>query len=177
MLKVAVVPEKEEVAIGVPLADRVTLVIFAGFPVPFTINVRLVMLTVEPLGLDKTACWTVTPEAPESWLELGGGLVPWVADTVTWVGVEEGVEVGEAVFTRVLVGVAVAVNVGVRVTVEVAVLVAVWVAVFTRVLVGVEVVVAVGVLVGVRVVVLVAVAVTVLVGVAVAVLAKVLVGV
>ena len=76
-------PVKEDVAIGDPLADRVTLVMSAGLPVPVTVKVKPVMLIVEPLGLDKTACWTETLLAPESWLELPGGLDPCEADTVT----------------------------------------------------------------------------------------------
>jgi hypothetical protein len=94
MLKVAVVPEKETVPMGVPLADKVTLVMLAGFPVPFTVKVRDVVVTAALLGLLKTACWTATPVAPESWLEFPGGLEPWEAATVTTVGVEVGVEVG-----------------------------------------------------------------------------------
>src|SRR5690242_13253149 len=98
---------------AVPFSHRVTPVMFAGFPVPETDKVRPVKVRPERLGFVRTICWTVTPEAPGSWLELGGGLVPWVADTVTWVGVEEGVRVAVAVLARVFVGVAVAVKVGV----------------------------------------------------------------
>lgn len=49
-------PLKETVAMGEPLAERVTLVIWAGFPVPDTARTNWVTLTVEPLGLDKTTC-------------------------------------------------------------------------------------------------------------------------
>ena len=80
---------------------------------------------VELLGLVRTTCWTRTLEAPESWLELPGGLGPWLAETVTGVGVEEGVKLGVAVNTKVSVGLGVAVFVAVFVTV----LVGVWVVV------------------------------------------------
>lgn len=113
MENTAVVPVKVAVPTAVPLANNVTLVILAGFPEPVAVRVNEDMLTVEELGLVMTTCWIGTLVAPESWLELGGGLVPWEAATVTIVGVEEGVDVGVAVFARVFVGV----KVGVRVTV------------------------------------------------------------
>src|SRR5579871_4593627 len=130
---------------AVPLAQRVTPVTLFGFPVPVTRRVMEVMLMVELLGLVRTNCWTGTLEVPESWLELPGGLGPWVAETVTAVGVEEGVKLGVAVNTKVFVGVAVAVGVAVLVGVKdavavaelVGVLVAVKVAVLVAVLVGV----------------------------------------
>jgi hypothetical protein len=66
------------------------------------------MLTVEALGLVKTACCTGTLFAPDSWLEFPGGLEPWLAATVTGVGVKLGVMVGVLVAVLVFVGVAVA---------------------------------------------------------------------
>lgn len=41
---------------GVPLADKVTLVISAGFPVPETDRVKAVMVIVEALGFVNTTC-------------------------------------------------------------------------------------------------------------------------
>ncbi len=54
--KVAVVPDNVVVAIGTPLADKVTLVILAGFPVPDTDRVKVVMLTPDELGFVNTTC-------------------------------------------------------------------------------------------------------------------------
>ena len=59
-----------------------------------TLRVNPVRVTVEELRLVKTICWTVTLVAPESWLELPGGLLPWEAETVTAVGVGVGVKEG-----------------------------------------------------------------------------------
>ena len=115
--------------IGVPFWSKVTLVMSVGFPVPDTVKVREVRVTVLPLGFVKTTCCTGTLVAPESWFELPGGLVPCEADTVTavgvLVGVEEDVEVGVKVFGGVALGVKVAVKVAVRVGLWVAVFVAV----------------------------------------------------
>jgi hypothetical protein len=66
------------------------------------------MLTDEVLGSVKTACCTGTLFAPGNWLELPGGLEPWLADTITSVGVEVGVMVGVFVTVSVFVGVDVA---------------------------------------------------------------------
>lgn len=115
----------------------------AGLPVPDTVKVTAVMLTAEALGFVKRTCWTGTLVAPGSWFELTGGLGPCEADTVTAVGVEEGVGEGVVVAVEVtvkvglFVGVAVAEDVGVLVAVEVAVFVAVEVAEFVGVPVGV----------------------------------------
>jgi hypothetical protein len=102
---------------------------FEGFPVPETVSVRDVRVTVLLLGFVSTTCCTGTLVAPESWFEFPGGLGPCEAETVTAVGVEEGVKVGVAVFTSVFVGLAEGVNVGLRVALEVEVRVGVWVAV------------------------------------------------
>src|SRR5579871_1071769 len=146
---------------------KVAPVMSAGLPPPETVKVTAVTFTVELLGLDRTICWTKTLELPEIWVELPGGLEPWLAATVTMVGVEEGVN------AKVLVGVAVGVKVAVLVAVRVGLLVVVRVAVDVAVLVGVSVSVRVAVLtrvfVGVDVAVLVAVKARVLVGVKVAV--------
>ena len=61
---------------GVPFSSRVTLVMSAGFPVPDTVRVREVRVTVLLLGFVNTTCCTGTLEAPESWFELPGGLGP-----------------------------------------------------------------------------------------------------
>lgn len=68
---------------AVPFSHKVTPVMFAGSPVPETDKVKPISVMVEVLELIKTSCWTVTPEAPESWFEFPGGLVPWDAETVT----------------------------------------------------------------------------------------------
>ena len=90
-MKVAVEPLKATVLMGVPLAHRVTLVIWAGFPPPATDRTSWVIFTVDPLGFIKTTCCTGTPLSPANWLELPGELEPWLADTVTAVGVKVGV--------------------------------------------------------------------------------------
>jgi hypothetical protein len=113
-----------------------------GFPVPDTVRVSEVRVTVLLLGFANTTCCTGTLVAPESWFELPGGLDPCEADTVTSVGVpvgvivvvqvevlvkvsvgvEEGVEVGVKVFWGVALGVKVAVKVAVCVGLLVGVL-------------------------------------------------------
>jgi hypothetical protein len=117
IVKVAVVPAKVVVVTGTPLADKVTLVILAGFPVPLTTeSVRLVTVTVELLLLASTTCSTGTLVAPESWFELAGAVPE--AVTVTAMGVPVGLL--EAVAVKVKVGVKVGVWVGVDVGVAVA---------------------------------------------------------
>jgi hypothetical protein len=100
IVKTAVVPVKGMVSIGTPLADKVTLVISAGFPVPDTESVKLVTVTVELLGFVNTTSWTATLVAPGSGFELAGW-VPEETATVTTVGVELGVKVGVPVLMRV----------------------------------------------------------------------------
>jgi len=90
---------KDVVIRGFPFSSRVTLVMSAGFPVPETVRVREVRVTVEALGFVSWICSTGTLEAPGGWLELAGGLGPCAATIVTSVGVGEAV--GVAVLTKV----------------------------------------------------------------------------
>lgn len=106
-LKTAVVPVKAIVVTGIPFAERVTLVMPAGFPLPETERINWVRAMLLLLGFVNRICWTGTLESPASWLEFPGGLGPWKTATITAVGVEVGV--------IVKVGVEVAVRVGVKV--------------------------------------------------------------
>jgi hypothetical protein len=129
-LKVTVVPVNPVVVTTDPFFKRVTDVIPMG-EFPDSVRVRLLKVTILPPGLVSCTCWTSTLEAPCGWEELEGGLVPWLACTVTGVGDGVGVTV------MVKVGVEEAVALGVRLGVEDGVEVAEAVAVEEKVPVGV----------------------------------------
>lgn len=76
----------------VPSSTSDTEVIPEG-DAPVSVRVKLVKVTVFPPGLVNWICWTVTPAAPGTWVELMGGLEPWELWTVTSVGVVVNVKV------------------------------------------------------------------------------------
>lgn len=127
IVKVTVPPLNVPVATETPFDNSVTVSRLAGFPVPDTARLKLVIVTLLELGFVNWTWRTVTPVAPGIWVV--GAEATGLAWTTTIV--------------LVLVGVAVGVAVNVQVGVEVKVLVAV------DVCVGVLVEVLVGVLVGV----------------------------
>lgn len=81
-LKVAVVPLKLAVEITVPSSTSDMEVIPVG-GTPDSLRVKLLKVTTLVPGLVSWICCIVTLEAPATWVEFEGGLVPCEAWTVT----------------------------------------------------------------------------------------------